>query len=57
MNDDIGVRMDQLFGHAHLYILDPRNAPIYAMTSGGTCVGGPIPSSESPPASLNLWSA
>jgi diguanylate cyclase (GGDEF)-like protein len=34
VNDEIGVWLNQLFGHDQVYILDPRNAPVYAMMDG-----------------------
>ncbi|WP_262271878.1 putative bifunctional diguanylate cyclase/phosphodiesterase [Microvirga yunnanensis] len=34
VNDEIGVWLYQLFGHDQVYILDPHNAPVYAMTDG-----------------------
>jgi sensor domain CHASE-containing protein len=34
VSDVIGVWLYQLFGHDHVYILDPRNAPVYAMMNG-----------------------
>lgn len=33
-DDEIGVWLYDLFGHDHVYILDPRDRPVYAMQAG-----------------------